>query len=43
MASKIFSSTKKIEENGSDGVPKSKERSTQTLGDADFEFATQAR
>ena len=39
MVSRIFSSVKKVEEKGSDGVPKSKEQSTQTTGDVDFGFA----
>ena len=43
MVSKILSSVKKVEEKGLDGVPKSNERSTQTLGDADFGFAAQDR
>ena len=42
MVSKLFSFVKKVEEKGSNGVPKSKERSIQTTGDADFRFTAQA-
>ena len=43
MVSKIFSSVKKVKEKGLDGVPKSKEWSTQTLSGADFRFSAQAK
>ena len=43
MDSTIFSYVNKVEEKGSDGVPKSNEKSTQTTGDDDFRFSAQAR
>ena len=42
MDSTMLSSVKKVDEKGSDGVPKSNERSTQTIDDDDFIFAAQA-